>query len=103
MTIRYTSGVDIIEHEKEMTRFIRSLKELDCTSILLSEMTQPDAYTVEQFLAHGVIFMHNFLTDSNMVRAVQVIKMRGTRHDCNMRKLQFTDDGLIILPEKITM
>ncbi|WP_292464899.1 ATPase domain-containing protein [Methanolobus sp.] len=93
--IRFTTN-DFSLQEKEMSRFIRNLKKLGCTTVLLSEMTDPTAYSTEQFAAHGVIFMHNFLYDKTMTRAIQVIKMRGTRHDCNMRSVSFTEKGLKI-------
>ena len=99
MTIKYASGDPKVE-KKEMTRFIRSLKDLGCTTILLSEMTDPNKYSTEQFLAHGVIFLQNFFTGDDMVRACQVIKMRGTKHDCAMHRMEFTPDGLKIDPEK---
>ncbi|WP_319509053.1 ATPase domain-containing protein [uncultured Methanolobus sp.] len=91
--IRFTSK-DLSLQEKEMSRFIRNLKKLGCTTVILSEMTDPTAYSTEQFAAHGVIFMHNFLYDKTMTRAIQVIKMRGTRHDCNMHNVSFTEKGL---------
>ncbi len=91
--IRFTSK-DLSLQEKEMSRFIRNLKKLGCTTVLLSEMTDPTAYSTEQFAANGVIFMHNFLYDKTMTRAIQVIKMRGTRHDCNMHNVSFTEKGL---------
>ncbi|WP_406661914.1 ATPase domain-containing protein [Methanolobus sp. ZRKC3] len=93
--IRFTSK-DVTLQEKEMTRFIRNLKKLGCTTILISEMTDPTAYSTEQFAAHGVIFMHNFLYDKTMTRAIQIIKMRGTKHDCNLRNVAFTDKGLAV-------
>jgi KaiC/GvpD/RAD55 family RecA-like ATPase len=93
--IRFTTN-DFSLQEKEMSRFVRNLKKLGCTTVLLSEMTDPTAYSTEQFAAHGVIFMHNFLYDKTMTRAIQVIKMRGTRHDCNMRSVSFTEKGLKI-------
>ncbi|WP_292470936.1 ATPase domain-containing protein [Methanolobus sp.] len=93
--IRFTTR-DMSLQEKEMSRFIRNLKKLGCTTILISEMTDPSAYSTEQFAAHGVIFMHNFLYDKTMTRALQVIKMRGTKHDCNMRDVNFNDQGLQI-------
>jgi KaiC/GvpD/RAD55 family RecA-like ATPase len=93
--IRFTTN-DFSLQEKEMSRFIRNLKKLGCTTVLLSEMTDPTAYSTEQFAAHGVIFMHNFLYDKTMTRAIQVIKMRGTKHDCNMRSVSFTEKGLRI-------
>ncbi|WP_214045251.1 ATPase domain-containing protein [Methanomethylovorans sp.] len=80
--------------EKEMNRFIRNLKKLGCTTILIGELTDPTAYTTEQFASHGVIFLHNFLYEKQMTRAIQIIKMRGTKHDCNMHKVQFTEHGL---------
>nr|WP_321496936.1 ATPase domain-containing protein [uncultured Methanolobus sp.] len=91
--IRFTTK-DLSLQEKEMSRFMRNLKKLGCTTLILSEMTDPTAYSIEQFAAHGVIFMHNFLYDRTMTRAVQVIKMRGTKHDCNMRSVSFSEKGL---------
>ncbi|KXS42969.1 ATPase [Methanolobus zinderi] len=91
--IRFTTN-DFSLQEKEMSRFVRNLKKLGCTTVLLSEMTDPTAYSTEQFAAHGVIFMHNFLYDKTMTRAIQLIKMRGTRHDCNMRSVSFSENGL---------
>jgi hypothetical protein len=33
-----------------------------------------------------------------MTRGVQVIKMRGTNIDCDIRSAEFTDGGLVIDP-----
>jgi len=93
--IRFTSK-DMSLQEKEMSRFIRNLKKLGCTTILISEMTDPTAYSTEQFASHGVIFLHNFLYDKTMTRAIQIIKMRGTKHDCNLRRVGFTEKGLCV-------
>ncbi len=93
--IRFTTK-DMSLQEKEMSRFIRNLKKLGCTTILVSEMTEPSSYSTEQFAAHGVVFMHNFLYDRTMTRALQIIKMRGTKHDCNMRSVDFNDKGLVV-------
>jgi KaiC/GvpD/RAD55 family RecA-like ATPase len=100
--IRFAAG-DPAREEKAISRFIRNLKNLGCTTLLLSEMTNPQAYTTEQFVCHGVIFLHNFLDEKTnvMTRAIQIIKMRGTKHDCNMRKIEFTDKGIVVLNEII--
>ncbi len=89
---------DYATEEKSISRFIRNLKNLGCTTIILSEMTDPSSYTIEHFAADGVIFMHNFFdpTKNNMTRAIQIIKMRGTKHDCNMHKAKFTSKGLAV-------
>jgi KaiC/GvpD/RAD55 family RecA-like ATPase len=93
-SIRFAS-LNPASEERSIGRFIRNLKNLGCTTILLSELTRPDAYTIEQFASHGVIFLHNFMDkQGNMVRALQIIKIRGTKHDCDMRVMEFTDKGL---------
>ncbi len=94
--IRFTTH-DHSQEEKELGRFIRNLRKLGCTTVLLSELTDPNTYSTEQFAASGVIFMHNFMREDSMTRAIQVIKMRGTEHDCDMRKIRFTKQGLEVL------
>ncbi|MDY6931428.1 MAG: ATPase domain-containing protein [Halobacteriota archaeon] len=98
--IRFTTD-DTARQEKSVSRFIRNLKNLGCTTILLSEMTNPSSYTIEHFACHGVIFLHNYFDPktNGMTRAVQIVKMRGTKHSCNMKKVKFADDGLMVLDE----
>ncbi len=97
--IRFTSQHPALE-ERSIGRFIRNMKNLGCTTILLSELLKPDAYTIEQFASHGVIFLHNFMDkQGNMTRALQIIKMRGTKHDCEMRGIEFTGKGLKVLKQ----
>jgi len=92
--IRFTSQNPASE-ERSIARFIRNLKNLGCTTILLSELTKPNAYTIEQFASHGVLFLHNFMNkQGTMVRALQIIKLRGTKHDCEMRSIEFSEKGL---------
>jgi KaiC/GvpD/RAD55 family RecA-like ATPase len=78
----------------EITGFLSALKQTDATILLISEMTDPTSYSDEHYLAHGVVFFHNFLDSGGMTRGVQVIKMRGTAIDSDIRELTFTDQGL---------
>jgi KaiC/GvpD/RAD55 family RecA-like ATPase len=86
--------------EAELTEFITRLKETDTTILLVSEMTDPTAYAAEHYLAHGVIFFHNFMEGGGMTRAVQLIKMRGTPIEGDLRPVEFTDRGLQIHPDR---
>ena len=86
--------------EDALTEFVTRLKQTDTTIILISEMTDPTAYADEHYLAHGVIFFHNYLEGGGMTRAVQIVKMRGTAIDCDMRSISFTDAGLQVFPDK---
>ncbi len=95
--IRFTSQHPSLE-ERSVGRFIRNLKNLGCTTLLLSELLKPEAYTIEQFASHGVIFLHNFMDkQGSMTRALQIIKMRGTKHDCEMHGIEFTEKGMKVL------
>jgi KaiC/GvpD/RAD55 family RecA-like ATPase len=78
----------------EITGFLSALKQTDATILLISEMTDPTSYSDEHYLAHGVVFFHNFLDSAGMTRGVQVIKMRGTSIDSDIRELSFSDQGL---------
>jgi KaiC/GvpD/RAD55 family RecA-like ATPase len=84
--------------DAEMTRFLTALKQGDATTLLISEMTDPSSYSDEHFLAHGVIFFHNYLEATGMTRGIQVVKMRGTDIDCDIRSLKFEDEGLVVDP-----
>jgi KaiC/GvpD/RAD55 family RecA-like ATPase len=86
------------DSETEVTHFATGLKQTDATVLLISEMTDPTAYAEEHYLAHGVIFLHNFLEEGGMTRGVQVVKMRGTNIDCDIRDVAFSGSGLQIDP-----
>ncbi|WP_323170947.1 ATPase domain-containing protein [Natrialba sp. PRR66] len=81
-----------------LIKFLTKLKRADATVVLISEMTDPSSYSDGHYLAHGVIFMHNYLESGGMTRGVQIIKMRGTRIDCDIRQAEFTNRGLRVDP-----
>jgi KaiC/GvpD/RAD55 family RecA-like ATPase len=86
--------------EEGMSRFLTSLRNCEATTLLVSEMTDPTSYSDEHYLAHGVVFFHNYLETDGMTRGIQVIKMRGTDIDCDIRQLSFSDRGLRVEPEQ---
>lgn len=49
----------------ETAAFLTALKQVEATVILISE-TDPTSYAEEHYLAHMVIFFHNFLEDGGM-------------------------------------
>ncbi|GAB7092667.1 ATPase domain-containing protein [Halorubrum luteum] len=82
------------DDEDTMIQLLSSLKRTDATTLLISEMTDPSAYAEEHYLAHGVVFLHNYLEDEGMRRGIQVLKMRGTGIDTAIKDVMFTDGGL---------
>ena len=74
---------------KEMIRdFIfklgSSLAAMNCTTILTSEVPpqtfQYSQYGIEEFIADGIIFLNDIDRQGDLIRTLQVIKMRGTPH-----------------------
>lgn len=92
MLLRYL----LDDEDDTVVEFLTALKRADATVLLISEMTDPSAYTDEHYLAHGVIFMHNFIQDGGMTRGVQVLKMRGTDVDTDIHEISFDDDGITV-------
>lgn len=88
------------ENSGGLVRFLSSLKRADVTTLLISEMTDPTSYAEEHYLAHGVIFLHNYLEPTGMTRGLQLVKMRGTNIDCDIRKIEFTPQGLVVRPDE---
>ena len=86
---------------EEITGFLSALKQTDAIILLISEMTDPSSYSDEHYLAHGVIFFHNFLDSGGMTRGIQVIKMRGTAIDTDIHDLTFSDRGLQVRPDQL--
>jgi len=87
--------------EMDVFTFIQHLSALNCTTLLLSEMVESNNFTMEQFASHGVIFLHHFLLRGKMTRALQIIKMRGTKIDCDMWEFAFTEGGIEVQKNKI--
>ena len=80
-------------------RFIRALQELETTTLITSEMLQGERYTDEHYLVDGVLVIHHFMRNYQMVRAMQVLKMRGVPHDSNLKRIRFTDGGIKVYNE----
>lgn len=88
------------DEEQTFIQFLSGLKQAGVTTLLISEMTDPAAYADEHYLAHGVIFFHNYLEPSGMQRGLQIIKMRGTNINADIHEIDFTQGGLEVYPGK---
>jgi KaiC/GvpD/RAD55 family RecA-like ATPase len=86
------------DDEDSLIGALTSLKRANATVLLISEMTDPTAYSNEHYLAHGVVFFHNYLEADGMTRGVQVVKMRGTDIDTDIHTLAFESGGLAVDP-----
>ena len=84
--------------EKQIFRVMNMFKDLGVTVLLLSEHNDPRSFRLEHYLAQGVIFLHNPLDpEHDSQRAIQIVKMRGTKHDCKLHPISFAENGLTVL------
>ena len=56
-------------------------------------------FQLEEYLSHGVILLHTMVHDGNVIRAIQVEKMRGISHDAQLRPYQIEATGIDVFPK----
>jgi circadian clock protein KaiC len=80
----------------------KALSDLGCTSILVGEVpASSNAYSsfgVEEAIADGIILMANMERRGDLLRTLQVIKMRGTMHSRAKYVLDLTPMGVLLVP-----
>ena len=87
---------------EQLFRFFEGLKS---TSFLITETDQiPTVYSptgVEEFLADGVIVIYNIISGSVRENAIEILKIRGAKHQKKIVALQKIDGkGIEVYPEQ---
>lgn len=80
-----------------------SLTAMMCTTFLTSEIPpmifQYSQYEIEEFIADGIIFLGDIERKGDLIRTLQVIKMRGTPHGRSKYVLSMsTKNGIELVP-----
>ena len=74
----------------------------DCTCLIVSEVTPCEEtyslYGVEEAIADGVIVTGNLERRGDLLRTLQVVKMRGTQHSRAKYVLDLTTTGVLLVP-----
>lgn len=86
-----------------LTRLILGLGKAECTTILVSEVPAGaqevySTYGVEEAVVDGVILMGNLERRGDLLRTLQVVKMRGTMHSRTKYILDLTSVGVLLAP-----
>jgi len=78
------------------------LMYLECTTIMISEIPPQtfkySMFGIEEFIADGVILLSDFERKGDLIRSLQVIKMRGVAHSRNKQVMKIMDEGVNLLP-----
>lgn len=97
---------DRLAFRPALSRLRRELNKLGCTSILTSEIEEEKGglsrLGVEEYVTDGVIVLYFEGDGLTRTRALEVRKMRGTKHSDYLSFFEITDKGIqIVKPEEI--
>ena len=85
-------------------QLFRFFEERGSTSFLITETKQaPEIYSttgVEEFLADGVIVMHNIERGDIRENAIEILKMRGEKHQKKKVAMKINGEGIIVYPSQ---
>ncbi len=98
LMLRY---VEELRKRRATIAFFDALSDSGSTSLVTSELKtslMDRRFQLEEFLSHGVVLLHTLLHEGNIVRAVQIEKMRGISHDTQIRPYQFGTTGIEVFP-----
>lgn len=97
-----------VRDKAELRRLIfdiaHTLRRLDCTCLLVSEMVPGEPgisrYGVEEFVADSVLVMYYERLHSAFTRAIQVWKLLGSDHSLKIHPYRITSKGLEVFPDE---
>ena len=79
-------------------------EETGATSFLITETdpipTHFSETGIEEFLADGIIVLYNFQKEDFRENAIEILKMRYSKHQKKIVLMEIADNGIIIHPEK---
>ncbi len=93
-----------LEYRKNIFDLLDFLSNLYCTTLVTEEIPgqsrEEMTFGIEVFVADGAVLLYNIPREEKRVRAVEVLKMRGTDHARNIAPLKFTPNGIAVYPEE---
>lgn len=85
-----------------LLRLGEDLSEATCTSLIVSEIApQSDRYStrgVEEAIVDGIILLYNTRRLGDILRVLQIVKMRGTPHSRALYVMELTPIGILMAP-----
>lgn len=91
------------ERRNAVLDLIQAVTNLGTTNLMISELRATALerqIRAEEFLSHGVIVFHTLAKDGEIVRAVQIEKMRGLSHDQQLRPYKIYQTGMEVFSKE---
>jgi KaiC/GvpD/RAD55 family RecA-like ATPase len=92
---------DETERIHAMRDLITELRKTDCTHLLISELRGTGIereYQFEEYLSQGVILLRTIQKGDQLIRMIQVEKMRGVDADAQPRPYEISEHGIEVYP-----
>ena len=90
------------KRRRALLHFFDALESTECSCIVTTELRTSilaRRFQLEEFLSQGVILLHTMVHDGNVIRGLQVEKMRGISHDPQLRPYQIGQAGIEVFPK----
>ncbi|MGC8816670.1 MAG: RAD55 family ATPase [Candidatus Hadarchaeum sp.] len=85
-------------------QIFRAFERAGATTFLITETEEaPLRYSrsgIEEFLADGVIVLYNSKVRGQRVQGIEILKMRGARHERRIVPVQITPEGMKVFPSE---
>jgi circadian clock protein KaiC len=94
LSVRYES---LTKRRRAMLMLFDALSSTGSTCLVTSEMRTSmlsRRFQLEEFLSQGVVLLRTAIHEGNVVRAIQVEKMRGIAHDTQLRPYLIGQNGI---------
>ena len=95
---------DEFDKRQDTLKLIKFLQKSNCTSVMIAEAeqdpTQYSRYGIVEFVVDGVIVLYNLRRGKTRIRALEVLKMRGTRQITNLVPYVI-DNGIQLQPHQV--
>lgn len=85
-------------------QLFRLFEKIGATTFLITEIEEvPLRYSrtgVEEFLADGVFVLYNTKIRGLRVQAIEILKLRGAKHERKIAPMQITSQGITVFPSE---
>ncbi len=85
-------------------QLFRAFEDIGATSFLITETDQmPTKFSptgVEEFLGDGVVVLYSVRTGNVRENGIEVLKLRGAKHQKKIVAMQITDKGIVVYPDQ---
>ena len=85
---------------------VQAMSDTGCTSLIISDLRASALereFQFEEYLAQGVILLQSTKKERQLIRALQIEKMRGIPHDNQLRPYQITNQGIEVFPQEVVL